>query len=89
MVSSCGKLTYFIYFNRHCQIRTHNLTLGMLASHYPLVVPMEMRISQVKLRGIVVLVVDQEKGITLVFKNDPLESVLVNSVLYSSNSDIR
>jgi mitochondrial distribution and morphology protein 34 len=61
----------------------------MLASHYPLVVPMEMRISQVKLRGIVVLVVDQEKGITLVFKNDPLESVLVNSVLYSSNSDIR
>lgn len=51
----------------------------MLAAHKPFVVPMEMRISKVKLRGIVVLVVDKEKGVTLVFKNDPLEGVVVNS----------
>ncbi|KAJ3256478.1 ERMES complex subunit [Boothiomyces macroporosus] len=43
------------------------------------VVPMQMRISKLKLKGIIVLVVDKERGITLVFKNDPLESVNVNS----------
>lgn len=40
---------------------------------------MQMRISKLKLKGIIVLVVDKERGITLVFKNDPLESVNVNS----------
>lgn len=52
---------------------------SMLAAHYPLVVPMQMRISMLKLRGIIVLVMDQEKGVTLVFKNDPLEALLVSS----------
>ncbi|KAI8892453.1 hypothetical protein BC833DRAFT_611610 [Globomyces pollinis-pini] len=52
---------------------------GMLLAHVPLIVPMEMKISKVRLRGIVVLVVDKEKGITLVFKNDPLERVHVSS----------
>jgi distribution and morphology protein 34 len=51
----------------------------MLASHKPLVVPMEMRISKVQLKGIVVLVVDKDEGVTLVFKSDPLQSVVVNS----------
>ncbi|KAJ3320067.1 ERMES complex subunit [Boothiomyces sp. JEL0866] len=45
----------------------------------PNVVPMQMRISKLKLKGIIVLVVDKERGITLVFKNDPLESVNVSS----------
>ncbi|KAJ3197248.1 ERMES complex subunit [Irineochytrium annulatum] len=52
---------------------------GMLAANLPLVVPMRLRISNLKLRGIIVLVVDKVKGITLVFKNDPLEKVDVNS----------
>ena len=47
-----------------------------------LLVPMEMRISRMVLKGVVVLVVDKQEGVTLVFKNDPLESVLVNSVQY-------
>ncbi|KAJ3269466.1 ERMES complex subunit [Terramyces sp. JEL0728] len=51
----------------------------MLLAHRPLVVPMQMRISKLKLKGIIVLVVDKERGITLVFKNDPLESVNVSS----------
>ena len=51
----------------------------MLFAHKPLVVPMELSISELQLRGIIVLVVDQERGITLVFKNDPLESVKVSS----------
>ncbi|KAJ3294207.1 ERMES complex subunit [Borealophlyctis nickersoniae] len=51
----------------------------ILAANWPLVVPMRLRISNIKLRGIVVLVVDQKKGVTLVFKNDALEKVDVNS----------
>ncbi|GAA5860232.1 hypothetical protein JCM1840_002830 [Sporobolomyces johnsonii] len=45
----------------------------------PLVVPMTLRLSDLSLRAIVVLVVSRQKGITLVFKNDPLESVQVSS----------
>ncbi|GAA6020928.1 hypothetical protein JCM11491_000070 [Sporobolomyces phaffii] len=45
----------------------------------PLVVPMTLRLSALSLRAIVVLVVSRQKGITLVFKNDPLESVDVSS----------
>ncbi|KAI8080843.1 uncharacterized protein B0P05DRAFT_539833 [Gilbertella persicaria] len=52
---------------------------NILAADQPLIVPMLLRISDLKLRGIVVLVVSKTKGITLVFKNDPLESILVSS----------
>ncbi|KAK4050347.1 ERMES complex subunit [Microbotryomycetes sp. JL221] len=45
----------------------------------PLVVPMTLRLSNLSLRAIVVLVVSRQKGITLVFKNDPLEAVNVSS----------
>lgn len=45
----------------------------------PLVVPMTLQLSSLSLRAIVVLVVSRQKGITLVFKNDPLESVNVSS----------
>jgi mitochondrial distribution and morphology protein 34 len=53
-----------------------HLSVGprMLLADKTLVVPMDMSISAVHLRGIIVLVVDKEKGITLVFRNDPLES---------------
>ncbi|KAJ3180307.1 ERMES complex subunit [Geranomyces variabilis] len=52
---------------------------GVLAANWPLVVPMRLKISNLVLRGIIVLVVDKHKGVTLVFKNDPLEKVDVNS----------
>ncbi|OBZ90610.1 Mitochondrial distribution and morphology protein 34 [Choanephora cucurbitarum] len=52
---------------------------NILAADQPLVVPMLLKISDLKLRGIVVLVVSKSKGTTLVFKNDPLESILVSS----------
>ncbi|KAI9352163.1 hypothetical protein BDR26DRAFT_907376 [Obelidium mucronatum] len=51
----------------------------ILAANHPLVVPMRLRISNLRLRGIIVLVIDKTKGTTLVFKNDPLEKVDVNS----------
>ncbi|WFD31957.1 ERMES complex subunit [Malassezia sp. CBS 17886] len=55
----------------------------MLFAATPLTVPMRVRLSAVKLRAIVVLVVSQTKGVTLVFKNDPLESVSVSSTFDS------
>ncbi|WFD28188.1 ERMES complex subunit [Malassezia nana] len=56
---------------------------GMLFAASPLTVPMRVRLSDVKLRAIVVLVVSRSKGVTLVFKNDPLESVRVSSTFDS------
>lgn len=56
---------------------------GVVAADKPLVVPMELRISDLKLRGIVVLVVSKTKGITLVFKNDPLENIVISSTFDS------
>jgi mitochondrial distribution and morphology protein 34 len=52
---------------------------GMLLAQKPFIVPMEMKLSKVHLRGVVVLVVDKEKGVTLVFRSDPLEKVHVSS----------
>ncbi|KAI9145281.1 hypothetical protein BKA69DRAFT_1050435 [Paraphysoderma sedebokerense] len=51
----------------------------ILAANAPLVVPMQLQISNLKLRGIITLVIDKLKGVTLAFKNDPLEKVDVNS----------
>lgn len=56
---------------------------SILAAHQPLVVPMHLRLSALRLRAIVVLVVSKQKGITLVFKNDPLENLDVSSTFDS------
>ncbi|KDQ08830.1 hypothetical protein BOTBODRAFT_118025 [Botryobasidium botryosum FD-172 SS1] len=56
---------------------------GILAAHQPLVVPMLLRLSNFKLNAYVVLVVSKQKGITLVFKTDPLQNVDVNSTFDS------
>jgi distribution and morphology protein 34 len=55
----------------------------ILAAHQPLVVPMNLRLSNFKLNAYVVLVVSKTKGITLVFKTDPLQNVDVNSTFDS------
>ena len=56
---------------------------GMLAAKDPLVVPMLLRLSHFKLSSYVVLVVSKQKGITLVFKTDPLQHVDINSTFDS------
>ena len=58
-------------------------TRGMLAAKQPLVVPMLLRLSHFKLNSYVVLVVSRQKGITLVFKTDPLQNVDINSTFDS------
>ena len=55
----------------------------MLAAKQPLVVPMLLRLSQFRLNSYVVLVVSRQKGITLVFKTDPLQNVDINSTFDS------
>lgn len=55
----------------------------MLAARQPLVVPMLLRLSHFRLSSYVVLVVSKQKGITLVFKTDPLQHVDINSTFDS------
>ena len=45
--------------------------------------PMTLRLSHLSLRAILILVVSASKGITLVFKNDPLQNVEVSSTFDS------
>ncbi|KAH8118633.1 hypothetical protein DFH11DRAFT_1502262 [Phellopilus nigrolimitatus] len=56
---------------------------GMLAANQPLIVPMLLRLSNFKLNSYVVLVVSKPKGITLVFKTDPLQNVDIHSTFDS------
>ncbi|PIA16492.1 hypothetical protein COEREDRAFT_34676, partial [Coemansia reversa NRRL 1564] len=58
-------------------------SIGVVAAAQPLVVPMLLRISGLKLNGIVVLAVSKVDGITLVFRSDPLVSVEVHSTFDS------
>lgn len=58
------------------------LSTPLLASQ-PLLVPMTIRLSRLNLRAILILVVSASKGITLVFKNDPLQNVDVSSTFDS------
>ncbi|KIK94845.1 hypothetical protein PAXRUDRAFT_11794 [Paxillus rubicundulus Ve08.2h10] len=69
----------------HKQPDIHLMTgsRGMLAAKEPLVVPMLLRLSHFKLSSYVVLVVSKQKGITLVFKTDPLQNVDINSTFDS------
>ena len=55
----------------------------ILAADCPLIVPMQLKISLMKLRAIVVLIVSRNTGVTLSFKTDPLESVFVSSTFDS------
>ena len=69
----------------HKQPDIHLMTgsRGMLAAKDPLVVPMLLRLSHFRLSSYVVLVVSKQKGITLVFKTDPLQHVDINSTFDS------
>ncbi|GAO46923.1 hypothetical protein SAICODRAFT_78779 [Saitoella complicata NRRL Y-17804] len=70
-------------------LNTHSRTsqpfsrVKMGAASSPLTVPMFLRLSDLKLSGIVILVFSKQKGLTIVFRNDPLESVRVSSTFDS------
>jgi len=50
-----------------------------LAAASGLTIPLQITLSDIRLSGFVILVFSRQKGITLVFRNDPLESLKVSS----------
>ncbi|KAK6543973.1 ERMES complex subunit [Orbilia ellipsospora] len=54
-----------------------------LAASSPLTIPLQITLSNFRLSGFVILVFSKAKGITLVFRNDPLESLVVSSTFDS------
>ncbi|KAF9890895.1 ERMES complex subunit [Aspergillus nanangensis] len=54
-----------------------------LAAATPLTIPVQITLSDFKLSGFVILVFSKQKGITVVFRNDPLESLKVSSTFDS------
>lgn len=49
------------------------------SSQASLSIPLNLTLSDIKLSGIIILVFSKAKGLTLVFRNDPLESIRVTS----------
>ncbi|GAM85967.1 hypothetical protein ANO11243_039770 [Dothideomycetidae sp. 11243] len=54
-----------------------------LAASSSLTIPLQITLSDIRLSGFVILVFSRQKGITLVFRNDPLESLKVSSTFDS------
>ncbi|RVD85816.1 uncharacterized protein DFL_004123 [Arthrobotrys flagrans] len=54
-----------------------------LAASAPLTIPLQITLSNFRLSGFVILVFSKAKGVTLVFRNDPLESLVVSSTFDS------
>lgn len=54
-----------------------------LAANSSLTIPLQITLSDIRLSGFVILVFSRQKGITLVFRNDPLESLKVSSTFDS------
>ncbi|KAJ4290568.1 ERMES complex subunit [Kalmusia sp. IMI 367209] len=50
-----------------------------LAASAGLTIPLQITLSDIRLSGFVILVFSKQKGVTLVFRNDPLESLKVSS----------
>lgn len=56
---------------------------GVGAAGGGLTIPLQITLSDIRMSGFVILVFSKQKGITLVFRNDPLESLKVSSTFDS------
>lgn len=56
---------------------------GYVAASRSLELPLSIELSDIKLSAIIILVYSRAKGLTLVFRNDPLESVKITSTFDS------
>ncbi|KAI0999967.1 Mitochondrial distribution and morphology protein 34 [Podosphaera aphanis] len=54
-----------------------------LAAASGLTIPLQISLSEIKLSAFIILVFSKQKGLTLVFRNDPLESLKVSSTFDS------
>lgn len=70
-------------------LNTYLLTRPAFASPQPLAaatgltIPLQITLSDIRLSAIIILVFSRQKGLTLVFRNDPLESLKVSSTFDS------
>lgn len=55
------------------------ITPDFLLSVDPFNLPMDLKLSDIKISGIGIIVFSKSKGLTLVFRNDPLDSIKVSS----------
>lgn len=54
-------------------------TPKFMGASAPLDIPLNLTLSDIRLSGIIILVFSKAKGLTLVFRNDPLQSIRVSS----------
>lgn len=59
------------------------ITPDFLLSNDPFNLPLDLRLSDIKISGIGIIVFSKSKGLTLVFRNDPLDSIKVSSTFDS------
>lgn len=55
------------------------VTPEFLLSNDPFALPLDLKLSDIKISGIGIIVFSKTKGLTLVFRNDPLDSIKVSS----------
>jgi mitochondrial distribution and morphology protein 34 len=69
--------------NNHLATRNAFATPQPLAAATGLTIPLQITLSEIRLSGFVILVFSKQKGLTIVFKDDPLESLRVSSTFDS------
>lgn len=72
-------------YNSNCldkEVNTESsrfITPDFLLSSDPFALPLDLKLSDIKINGIGIIVFSKTKGLTLVFRNDPLDSIKVSS----------
>ena len=69
--------------NTYLQTRPFYTAPRPLAAAAPLTIPLQITLSDFQLSAIIILVFSKQKGLTIVFRNDPLESLKVSSTFDS------
>jgi mitochondrial distribution and morphology protein 34 len=69
--------------NNYLATRNSFATPQPLAAATGLTIPLQITLSEFRLSGFVILVFSKQKGLTIVFKDDPLESLRVSSTFDS------
>lgn len=65
--------------NTYLRTRSAFASPQPLAADTGLTIPLQITLSEFRLSGFIILVFSRQKGLTLVFRNDPLESLRVSS----------
>ncbi|KIW15843.1 hypothetical protein PV08_05893 [Exophiala spinifera] len=69
--------------NTYLRTRSAFASPQPLAADTGLTIPLQITLSEFRLTGFIILVFSRQKGLTLVFRNDPLESLRVSSTFDS------